>query len=748
MLNIIKNILFIFLVFSSFAASAQFGTLLLKGMRLTESTAIRSGVYNFQSDSLGAPILTIEGNNITVDFLDVIINGANANQMPDSFKGLAILIKNGKNIIIKNLKIKGYKVAVMAVGVENLQILNSDLSYNYRQKLYSVRERENFQDWMSYHNNEKEEWLRYGAAVYLKNCNNALIKGCRMTQGQNGIMMTNSNNGLFYNNIIEFNSGIGIGLYHSSNNRIMYNQMNFNVRGYSEGFYSRGQDSAGILVYEQSNENIFAYNTATHSGDGFFLWAGQQTMDSGAGGCNGNLLYGNDFSFSPTNGIEVTFSSNKIVNNKLEGCTHGIWGGYSFNSQIIGNQFINNKYGIAIEHGQDNAIENNIFNNNDFGIYLWERLTQPGDWGYANKRDIQSKNYDIRGNIFTNDSIPLRISHSTKVAINDDNQFINFQKLLLAEAPNEQFYIVKNDIYSNGSFGDAAADTDIKNRILKAPKDLKRLQALSASSAQQYQPSRLPDGKTVTPFPGGRAAIRVNEWGPYDYQYPSIWLDSITNDNYNFTLLAPVGTWRVKNKDGFSVVNINSNNNTSTLITTRDPKAESLLLELEFTGNQDITTQFGEVITKGKPMLVRFARTEKALDWQVRWYEYKDESDPIQHYKVFEKIKKQKPLKSESVKNLAYVWWNKPAPEVPADRFATIAETTFNITKGKYRFLLTSDDGAKLYLDGKLLIDHWNIHESAVDEITVELNGKHKLEIEHFDATGLSNLEFSLEKIW
>jgi len=737
----------LFVSFLSSTASAQFGTLLLKGMRITESTAIRSGVYNFQSDSLGAPILTIEGNNITIDFLDVIMDGATAGKTPDSFKGLAILIKNGKNITIKNLKAKGYKVAVMAVDVENLQLLNSDLSYNFRQKLHSARERENFQDWMSYHNNEKDEWLRYGAAIYLKNCNNAIIKGLRVTQGQNGIMMTNCNDGLFYNNYIEFNSAIGIGMYRSSRNRIMNNQLNFNVRGYSHGFYSRGQDSAGILVYEQSNENVFAYNSATHSGDGFFLWAGQHTMDTGKGGCNNNVLYGNDFSYAPTNGIEVTFSSNKIVNNKLEGCTYGIWGGYSFNTQIVGNQIVNNKYGIGIEHGQDNAIISNVFENNKIGIQLWERMTQPGDWGYAKNRDTQSKNYDIQRNIFTNDSIPLKISHSTKVAINDDNQFINFQKLLISEKPNEEFYLVKNDIYGSGSLGDAAEDAAIKNRMLRTPNNLSRLQSGNTSYAQQFAPQALSDGNPTKPtILGNRSMMRVNEWGPYDYQYPSIWLDSIAINEYHFALLAPQGTWRVLRSEGFDVTN--SNIKDAKIIVNKKAATDFLLLEMEYIGAQDVITQFGEVITKGKPIITRFMRSEKILDWNVHWHTYTDASDPIKNYKTFEQLKKQKPLKIEQKRDLNYVWWDKPAAEVPTDKFATFADTQFTVVKGKYKLILTSDDGAKLFLDGKLIMDHWNVHESAVDVIEVELNGKHKIEIEHFDAAGLSNLEFRIEKIW
>ena len=105
-------------------------------------------------------------------------------------------------------------------------------------------------------------------------------------------------------------------MYRSSRNKIMNNNLDFNVRGYSHGIFNRGQDSADILIFEQSNENMFAYNSATHGGDGFFLWAGQHTMDSGEGGCNDNVVYKNDFSFAPTNGIEITTDNGKY---KLSG---------------------------------------------------------------------------------------------------------------------------------------------------------------------------------------------------------------------------------------------------------------------------------------------------------------------------------------------------------------------------------------------------------------------------------------------
>src|SRR6266513_25987 len=309
-------------------------------MIITEKTKIRKAIYKLDGfENPDQPVVLIDGYSITVDFNNATLQGSNAKKNPDEFFGVAVIISDKSNkITIKNLKAKGYKVALFAKDVASLTIENCDFSYNYRQHLNSTQEKEDISDWMSYHHNEKDEWLRYGAAMYLRNCNSAIIKNCKVTGGQNALMMMECNNGMIYNNDFSFNSGIGLGMYRCNRNKIMYNKINFNVRGYSDSVYNRGQDSAGILVYEQSSNNFFYKNSATHSGDGFFLWAGQTTMDSGQGGCNDNLVYGNDFSCAPTNGIEATFSRNIFRNNRVEECWHGLWGGYSFDTLIQSNQ--------------------------------------------------------------------------------------------------------------------------------------------------------------------------------------------------------------------------------------------------------------------------------------------------------------------------------------------------------------------------------------------------------------------------
>src|SRR6478735_9723147 len=192
------------------------------GMIIKTSVTVNPNTYYLNAPAdLKQSLLIIEGNDITVDFNHALIQGSNDKTRPDEFYGLAILIKKGsRNIVIKNAVIHGFKVAILADSVQNLSISNCDLSYNWRQHLQSNREREDISDWMSYHKNENNEWLRYGAAIYLSNCKQAIISSNIVTGGQCALLMTNCEKAEVMDNNFSFNSGIGIGLYRSSNNKI------------------------------------------------------------------------------------------------------------------------------------------------------------------------------------------------------------------------------------------------------------------------------------------------------------------------------------------------------------------------------------------------------------------------------------------------------------------------------------------------------------------------------------------------
>lgn len=714
-------------------------------MTLTGSAKIAKAIYQIPAtDAMDMPVLSVKGENLVLDFNGATLDSGMDPTRPDAFTGLGLLIKGSSKITIKNLNIKGYKVALLAEEVDSLEIVNCNFSYNYRPKLYSQWDREDFADWLSYHNNEEDEWLRYGAGVYLKNCDHALLKKVTIQQGQNGILLSNSNQGLFYNNSIQFNSGLGIGLYRSSGNRIMHNRLDWNVRGYSHGKYQRGQDSAGILCYEQSHENTFAYNSATHSGDGFFLWAGQTTMDTGAGGCNDNLIYGNDFSQAPTNGVEVTFSRNRIINNVMEECRYGVWGGYSFESTIAGNQIMDCDFGIAIEHGQDNRIERNRFHNVNTGIQIWERDQQPSDWGYAKARKVDSEDYRIKDNLFSKVGIPLKIAGSDSVEV-AGNILLGYDKLLQEDQPNPTLQLVDNKIFEGEAWGSAGRFIG-QNQVLPSP-DVDTSHVLLG--AYDFMPPPLLDGiDAILPedHPRGRQYILMNEWGPYNFQYPSVWLREINEEEYIFLLMGPKGNWKAVGGEGLSGLNPKTGTFPATFKARRDKNNPAFSIQFEFIG-EAFTDQFGQEVAKGAVVPFAFRRFEKPIDWQVAWYGYEESTQEEKPYPSFAELINEEPLAKEQTEELVYHWWRSPKTGVPADYFATLATAQPTFTPGTYRIIISSDDGLRFYIDDELKIDHWEAHESSVKEIELSLGGQHRFRVEHYDVTGLSAIDFRIEKV-
>ena len=547
---------------------AQKATIPSVGMRITKSIVVAPGHYSLSSSDTNTVqkqggVIVIEGKNIVLDLAGVVLDGAGnkSSFAPDQFNGIAIEIKPGSShITIKNATIKGYKIGIKADNVEALTIDNCDLSYNYRDALKSGFEKEDESDWMSFHNNENDEWMRYGASLYLKNCKGATITNNTVTNGQCGLMLTSCNDALVTDNNFSFNSGIGIGLYKSSYNNINHNTLDFNVRGYSYKKYRRGQDSAAILVFEQCNHNIFAYNSATHSGDGFFLWAGQTTMDTGVGGCNDNFIYGNDFSYAPTNGVEVTFSSNLIMKNTIKDCDHGVWGGYSFETDITDNIFSCNRIAIAIEHGQNINIALNRFKNDKTGIKLWSRETQPSDWKFAQLKNTDSKNYYIATNSFENNNTVYDIMGTDSIYLSGNTKTNTGQRYTLGVRIHELDSTKENE--------EVGLDYAID----------KRLQKVKATSTP------------LTSFRHGLEEIRITNWGPYNFDYPLIWLTNIdSTGRYHFEVLGnEAASWRLHSISGFTMIDNLSGAFPATFtavpINNSDSKTATKNIVFEYTG--------------------------------------------------------------------------------------------------------------------------------------------------------------------
>jgi len=469
------------------------------GLVITHSVRLAPGVYGLPAPgTVDSAVITVRGDSLTVDARGVTLLGASDSTLPDEYRGVAIRIDGGHDVRILGAQIHGYRFGVMATGTRGLTLDGLDVSRSWKPRLFSLVEHESLVDWLSFHHNEHDEWLRYGAGIYLESVDSGDVHDVTGEQGMNGLMLARSDHLRIWDNDFSFNSGLGIGLYRSSENNIQHNRLDYDVRGYSHKFYHRGQDSAGLLLFEQSSRNIIAYNSVTHGGDGLFLWAGQSTMDSGTGGCNDNLIYGNDFSYAPANGIEVTFSRNTIVHNAMAGNDYGIWGGYSYGTQILGNGFALNRTGLAIEHGQDNRIMGNDFRRDSTAVSLWADSVAPSDWGYPKHRDIRSRGYELDSNRLLLARVAYRIRSTDSVRITG-NTWIADSALVLRDT-------VAFRIEGNRALPLPWDDSAIDSRARVPP------------GFGRYAPPPLDD--TVIPrTPASardRSAIVMDEWGPVD----------------------------------------------------------------------------------------------------------------------------------------------------------------------------------------------------------------------------------------
>lgn len=698
------------------------------GLVITQSARIAQRVYRLTApESLDSAVITIRGEDITVDFAGATMEGMSTDANPDLAQGVAIRVEGGRNVRIVNARVRGYKVGILARHTRNLSLTDNNLSYNWKPRLYSVIEHESLIDWLSFHHNEKDEWLRYGAGAYLSDVEAGEIRGNTVSQGMNGLMLVRTNGLAIWNNNFSFNSGVGIGLYRSSGNRIMHNRVDYDVRGYSEGFYRRGQDAADLLMYEQSDKNIVAYNSMTHGGDGVFLWAGQSTMDTGEGGANDNLFYLNDFSFAPANGIEATFSRNVFIGNYVEGCEYGMWGGYSYGTRIVGNRFVDNRTGIAIEHGQNNLIVANIFSDDSIGIHVWADPIKPSDWGYPKHRDTRSTDYRIDGNLFGRARVGLGAANTSALAV-VDNRFVAVDSATMLRDTSGYSYIDNT----------TAEDAPWPRRFLRPPKEL--VGTVPEPLKDGFMPSR-PD----TSFAGRpRSAIIVDEWGPYDYRSPRLWpVDSARELPLRLRTLGPPGQWRVASRRGIASLPSETGTIGDTISVTPKPdSAGDWELTLEYTGTSTVSPR-GVELPAGARYGFSYSRFEPQINWTTLFYKWTDTtSDPRKTPDAMNSLAKTTPILTAHVPRLDYEGY-RALPNLPRENFALEATASVDLRPGEYTLRTLSDDGVRVWIDGALVIDDWKAHETALDFAALN-GGHHDLRVQYYQGDGWYELRLDI----
>ncbi len=101
-----------------------------------------------------------------------------------------------------------------------------------------------------------------------------------------------------------------------------------------------------------------------------------------------------------------------------------------------------------------------------------------------------------------------------------------------------------------------------------------------------------------------------------------------------------------------------------------------------------------------------------------------------------------KATKPSAVAEFDFVDWNEvnrvfPSPQTPSDHFVLIGERKFKSDGGLYSIETIADDGIRVNLDGKSVIERWKMQGVAQDVKLLEIPaGIHTLRFEYVDAVG------------
>jgi parallel beta-helix repeat protein len=541
---------------------------------------------------------------------------------------------------------------------------------------------------------------------------------------------------------MSFNSGWGLAMYRSSHNTVAHNKFDWCIRGYSHGVYNRGQDSAGILVYEQCCDNVFAFNSATHGGDGFFLFAGLETLDeTGTGGCNRNQVYGNDFSHASNNGIEATFSEgNVFAANRMDEADHALWGGYSYGTLIVGNHISRCRHGISIEHGSQNWIEGNTFEKVGVAVNLWAgEQAAFADRPYGRHHHCRSEEYDIVRNVFRDCGTDYRLANTSAVRIRENDSRAARVGLELA-GTFRAVRVERNNLSGEMRLppGEAAfaenysstpgvpQETPRAEPLVLDTKSLQR--AVAAPQVPGVQDAFLPKGALR-----GLEYILVDEWGPYDFS--SVKLDPARPTGWNevrMRVLGPPQPFRVEDATQGIAIAADGERLPATLqITSHDGESRPFRFAV-------VLPESGERIEARGLIL--------AARWRVRFYRW-PRVGPMQPPADWEAVLRGPPLAELELPSVDFRWGGGPPREgLPADHFGTVCETTLRLPAGKYILRTVSDDGVRVRVDGRLVIDNWTWHPPAEDRAVLAWQDTaHAVRIDHFEIDGVAQLQFFIE---
>ncbi len=369
------------------------------GTQVQGVVRICAGRYRIPDpEELGVVIIASSGTHL--DMTGVTLESGDS--LASEFIGIGIVSRGVDDVQIRGGVVRGYRYGVLLEGGRGHRVSDMILSGSRSRLLRSTITEFDEADWLDIF--QPDTFETYGSGVLLKWTDQASVTRIVATRSQNGIGLFGARRSHIADNDVSQNSGWGIHLWRASHNVIARNEAHHNVRCETRS-YSRGCDSAAILLRERSDSNVIMGNNLRYSGDGFFLSGHRPLVNPSVG----NLVIRNDASFAYHNAFESTFSSgNMFLDNVADSSRYGFWLGYSSRTVVRDNRVIGTTaVGIAIEHGSDNTIAANTIIGGDVGVKLY--APHQGDDPSRGYRIDDNVLADLRRGIVLERTIQTRI---------------------------------------------------------------------------------------------------------------------------------------------------------------------------------------------------------------------------------------------------------------------------------------------------------------------------------------------------
>ena len=704
-------------------------------LEISRSCVLRVPAGRIFADPEGDGVVRIVADDVVVVMEEgSVLRGAPPETPLDRLEGVGILLDGVSGVVLRGLRVEGYRCAVLAHDADGLLVEDAVFQRNFAQRLRSTPEAEDGADWLWPHANDDEEWRRnYGAAVSIHRSGDVTLRRIRVRSQQNGLLLDRVHDSRVYDCDASFLSGWGLAMWRSERNLISRNAFDFCVRGYSHGVYNRGQDSAGILCFEQSSDNAFLENSVTHGGDGFFAFAGREALGEApppsedfsyeGRGCNRNVFVGNDFSYAAAHGLELTFSFGAWIadNRFVENAICGIWGGFSRDLYVHHNRFSGNgelgygleRGGVNVDHPRGLYVYGNDFVDDRCGVHLWNQPTAFGEkpWGRANPLD--SRDLWVVGNRFVRTSPALHLRGRLRVAT-VRNRFVE-----VAEAA-----------------------------VLEGDADLER-----SDTAPEVEPWSVPPALGDRRPVGARARLRgrrnivMTEWGPWDHVAGGL-----------FAAPGEPGArrWRVLPADPDIRVELVEGGDRVQAEVRRTPDGVFVVVRSEQPGWASFRLH-----ARGEGWEDEVVGSVLRADWRLWCFPtpFDPREDAAAWEEAVEEAQRQEPRLLPELR----LPFGGGGPtdllgagpglvgEPGRDHFGCVAETELRLPQGTWRLVTTSDDGIRVRVGrpGAVALEDWTWHAPRRSEAEFRVTSSSRptpIRVEWFELDGHAVLELRLER--